>query len=339
MSSKRPSTPTRPAGFTLIELIVVVSIVLLLLAVMAPSVNTLVEYTRGAICGNNLHQLAGMLRIEPEAITEGCLPRSSQWMDFVTDHGAGDTLVCPSDNTDNTGTLDLSDVWLVQGQGSARRFSNIQAVLDTGRSSEDSQVRRTDYAHGVTAGPGQALILIGSECALIRVTYSGEIRFESLIVVYTHSGHRSTHWLCVDDGAPNWRARIVADFYQGTRDSNVFVMRFQGVGYNTKWPDYVLSYEHSSYAMSDAVNVYTPRPGQLMLVEYKKPVAKMHRLGFGNDLLGDDNDDDYGCLRTRHRGRANLALTDGSVKDLTREQLQVEYDRYTVSDHNGIWAP
>lgn len=320
------------------ELLVVVGIIGLLLAVMAPTVSGIVDRARASICGNNLHQLAGMLRLNTGSAAHKPLPSAWQWYEFVFEHGAGDTLICPCDTGDEAGAIDLSDIYLVQAQGSERRFSNVQVILDTGSSPEDNQIHRETAAHGVTAGAGQALICVGSECALCRVTHTGEVKFESLIFETTHRC-ASTHWLCVDDGRPNWRSQVSSTILSGNPDSNIFVMHLQSVNYSSKWPDYYPGFEHASYAMSNAVNIYTPRPGQLMLVEYKKPVARVHKVGFSNDELGVDNSDKYGCLRTRHLGKANMALADGSVRELTREEFQSEYDRYTISNHIGLWAP
>jgi len=323
-------------GFTLVELLVVIAIIALLAVMLVPMFGDMTARTDNIKCKNNLRRIA-------EAINQarGDLPQPRQWQEYAVEGGAGKLLVCPADPTDYVDSPpppDLSDLYLVQGQGNEIRFSNIQVIIDTGRSPEDNQVRRESNAHGVIADPGQALICVGGSCLMTRLTYAGNVKFESLIINAGH-GCASTHWLCLDDGRPNWRSHIESTFYNDDHDSSTFLMRFQGVNYNTKWPDYELGHDAASYAMSDAVNVAAPKPGQLMLVEYRKAVAKVRRSGFTVDELGDDNDDEHGCLRTRHRGKANFALTDGTVKDMTRPELQYEYDAYTVIKKNGIWAP
>jgi len=323
-------------GFTLIELLVVIAIIALLVVMSVPTFSDMSEHTRELSCKNNLKRCAEAIRKAP-----GGLPQPRQWQEYATEGGAGKLLVCPSDPEDYTNDpppADLSDYWLVQGQGNEVRFSNIQVVLDTGQSPEDHQVQRQGSAHGVVADPGQYLICVGSNCAMMRVTYGGNVKFESLIFSTTH-GCGSTHWLCLNDGRAGWRSYVESNLYGDNKDATVFPMRLQGVNYTVKWPDIEVSADAASYAMSDAINITAPRPGQLLLVEYRKPVAKVRRLGFSVDDLGEDNDDEYGCLRTRHFGRANFALTGGTVRSMTRPELQAEYDEYTALNSNGIWAP
>jgi len=342
-SSSRQFRSSRVAAFSLIELLVVLAIIALLVAILGPSVTGILDRAKGVTCENNLHELAKMMRQDTASSVPGDLPRPKQWTDVMVARGGDDILLCPEDNgqdsRDGGNEADLSDIWLVQGQGSSTMFSNLQMILDTGHSAEDRQISKVSAAHGYSAKPGQALIKIGSECALARVTFRGEVKLESLIINQTHNGHRSTHWFCLDDGLPNWRQRVTQSFYQGGSDPNVFVMRLQGQGHSKKWPDFELGYEHASYAMNNAIDVRSPRLGQLMLVEYKKPVAYVRKEGYAVDDLGDDNYDERGCLRTRHLGKANVAMTDGSVKGFTREELQAQHDMYTVADPRGLWAP
>jgi hypothetical protein len=174
------------------------------------------------------------------------------------------------------------------------------------------------------------------------------VKFESLIVPTTNTGHNSIHWLCVDNGQSNWETQVLTGLVGASAsaeatpppDPYIFVMRFQsGHKYTKEWPVYEVGARRSSYAMSDAVDHITPRTGQLMLVEYSKDVAKVLKQGYRTDEFGSSNEDDKGFLRTRHFGFANFATTTGGVKSMTREQLQFEYDEYTANRPRGIWAP
>jgi len=55
--SGRPACPLREGGFTLVELLVVIAIIVLLLAILLPSLNRARAQAMSAVCASNLHQL------------------------------------------------------------------------------------------------------------------------------------------------------------------------------------------------------------------------------------------------------------------------------------------
>ena len=335
-------------GFTLMELLVVIAIIALLVMLLVPTFGNFREHTRATACRNNLKEMAKGINSAPDQ-----RPYPPGWRWFLKERGLGGVLACPSDpdadsEAEPENCPDLEDIYLVQKQGSAVRFSNIKAILDTGSSVEDAQINTKDSAHGITAGENQKLILVSSECAMMRVTYDSFATFESLIVPTTHSGHNSIHWLCIDDGSADWRDRVIAGLVGADTsidstplpDPSIFVMRLQGGHrYKEQWDPFAVGYQRASYAMNDAVANIDPRPGQVMLVEYSKDVAKVSRMGYRRDELGGSNADEGGFLRTRHFDRANFVTTDGSVRSMTREQLQCEHDAYSVLKSEGLWAP
>jgi len=328
-------------GFTLIELLVVIALISLLVVMVVPMFADMTRKTKEINCQSNLRGLAQVISQRP-----GGLPYPRDWHQYAAEAGSGEVLTCPADPTDydsipEQDDVELTDLHLIQIQGGQVRVSPLQEVIETGTSSQDSQVKRTTQADGKTAGDGQCFITVGGtgdECAITRITYGGRIKIESLIHNRQH-GCASTHWICKGDNSPEWRANLQATWDSPSKDSNIWIMRLQGVNYQEKAPDYEMDYDLASYGMSDAVNVSAPSPGQLMLVEWKRAVARVRRANYSVDEIGDDNDDEYGCLRTRHFERANYATTDGMVRGMTRPEMQYEYDSYEIGSHYGIFAP
>lgn len=323
----------------MVELLVVVAIIALLVTILVPTIAGLGDNARDVTCQSNIGQMAAVIAAAENP------PHPGGYRKFIRDCGMSGVMNCPSyeeidDDVDDKLPPDLEDIYLVQKQGGKVLFSNMKIILDTGTSPEDGQVKVVGSAHGVTALEGQMLVTIGSECAMIRVTYGSVVKFESIIVPTRHTGHNSIHWLCLDTGTESFRSYVERNIGESNPNKEIFLMRLQsGHRYTTKAPDFEVGFKKASYAMSDAISRTKPRPGQIMLVEYSKDIAKIRKQGYRTDRFGYSNSDPNGFLRTRHFGRANYATTDGSVKAMTREQLQWEYDQYTASRHNGIWAP
>jgi len=325
-------------GFTLIELLVVVALIALLAALLVPSFNGVQEHTRNITCQKNLRELAILLN--KGANGNGVLPRANSWFSFIIDHNVGELLVCPDDNkeVDLEEHEDMSDLYIVQN---CTLYSNVQDVIDMGRSLEDSQILVNPP--GIAGDHGwnppdpigsQTLICIDDDAA-IMVTYGGSTIIESVDPPGDGTKCGSEHWICVDDGRPNWRSELTA-VLQSVRNTNKsamqtadprVVMRLTGRQYaNIIEAPYTVGTQRASYGMSTAVDSGSPRSGQLLLVEYKTSVVR---------LKGNFTDIDE-SLRPRHFDRANYVSTDGSVSSMTVEELEQELNS---SQNMGIWGP
>jgi len=325
-------------GFTLVELLVVIALIALLAILLVPAFAGITAHARNVTCQKNLRELAVLLSKGENG--DGILPPAGAWFSYVTDHNASELLICPDDNqeADFEEQNDMSDLYIVQN---CTLYSNLQDVIDLGYSLEDRQILVNPPGIAGDHGwdppdpePGQTLICIDDDAA-IMITPGDSTIIESIDPPGDGGLCGSEHWICLDDGKPNWRTELTA-VLQSVRNTNKsamqtadprVIMRLTGRRYaNVIEPAYTVGTQRASYGMSTAVDSGSPRPGQLMLVEYKTSVVR---------LKGNFTDIDE-SLRPRHFGRANYISTDGSVSSKTVEELEQELNS---SQNMGIWGP
>jgi len=333
-----PPAKRKARAFTLIELLVVIALIALLVVLMMPSFRGVREHGRDVICRNNLGKLAQLLN-KSDVHSSG-LPYANNWYNFVTSNDSGALLRCPNEEqeAEATGQTGLSTTHIVQN---CTLFTNIQDAIDLGYSLEDNQILVNPPGiagdHGWNPpdpGPGQTLICIDDDGA-IMITRGDNTIIESINPPGDGGACGSEHWVVVDDGSPNWRSTIVSVLRSVTNTSKSaaetgderVVMRLTGRNYGNKLdPPYSAALQRGSYGMSTAVQNMSPRPGQLMLVEYTTSVVFLR----GNFTNLDES------LRPRHFGKANYVSTDGKVDAMTVEELEMEFDG---SVDRGIWGP
>ncbi len=125
-------------GFTLIELLVVIAVIALLAVLLMPSFSGAHDFARNVTCQKNLKELSGLLHKGRNG--DGILPTANSFFSYVTQERLGELMVCPDDNRDIEGVEepdDMSNLYIVQN---CTQFSNLQDVIDLGRSLEDNQV-------------------------------------------------------------------------------------------------------------------------------------------------------------------------------------------------------
>jgi len=309
------------AGFTLVELLVVIAIIALLLAIMVPSIVNARELAWSAACKANLHFLSQALNGQGiDALN------ANSWTGAVGTAGAGVNMKCPKHDPDG-GPPDLSNVFVVQVPG--WYFSNVQDLLE-GKQVPDNQVHLNPP--GIAGDHGwnppdpnadQALITVDDDAA-VMITFTPPGTLTSLWVPGDGNQCGSDHWVVRGDGSGAWQTDTISEIQSkpgyGGRPACV-LMRLTGRNYDDVLePDVTLGGPASSYGMNDLVDrVYHP-PGRAMLVEYNKTVALWG--GSGNYL-----DEVEQWAAPRHLGMANVAFVDGSVAEMSLEQLEEEREK------------
>ncbi len=327
----------RQFGFTLVELLVVIAIIVLLVAILIPAFKDTVARAQSFQCKSNLHRLAQILQLE-----EGAMPDSGSWVRFARDHEGQALLACPGGTGEGeAGESEgrLSETFIVQNY---TLFTNIQDALDTGGSPVDQQILVNPPGiagdHGwdpPDPGANQDLITMDDDAA-IMITHGSPITIESLDPPGDGPLCGSEHWVVRGDGSPEWIAETEAHLRAHVGDNEYderVLMRLTGRNYeNIIDPPADLAGFACSYGMNNLVRTVSPRLNQLLLMDYGKSVADM-------GATGNNADDLEQWLGTRHLGRANFVRVDGSVGEMTLQEMQAQFDRYEASAGESIWEP
>ena len=351
---KRKSHFTRidsGGAFTLVELLVVVGVLVMLIAILAPSFSRVMEHSRSATCQNNLHQLSGVLHAEGarnslRGNSGPSIPNVGNWLNVVVQQGLEQLVHCPSGGELPPGLGGLANLWVRQDGHEASMtpgvwYSNLHDLLN-GVEVADVQVgcyyQGQEYGTGFqTAAPFVGLgvdwiidlyggpppdnvALVGiATCASFAITFHGGdssgIELTSLgnHPDHPHTGSGSDHWITRGDPSnPSWEDDVL--------------VHLTGMGYGIIEPSVTVSGGSggSHYGMNTLVNASAYRMSQLWLIEYTSDMMSLTSSHYDDPFDGNQSN---GEIMARHLGRANLLKVDGSVISMTKDELENEFDQ------------
>jgi len=328
------------AAFTLVELLIIVSVVALLVAILAPSLTTAREHARRARCAANLRQIYHVFHAGEDLQ----VPTSTAWIAFLRGKDAGGILLCPSDSVDESGGA--SAVGMTGGMAeidppSSVVFNSVEScttihgfpeqddfVLPSAVTVDisepgyyESNYNRTSKTIPAGTGVDSYFIFfdpVGSQ----ESTSSGSITMGSEIV-----------GLIVLDATLNTTDRILGrtgTAYATGQGSRGFESGAERITLSADRRTLTINNFHStfpgenvriitlpggmcSYGMNNQVPPSPRSTTQVLLVEYDKPVV---------DVDGGGHDDDFDdCFAPRHLDRANVLFADGSVRAMRKEDV------------------
>ncbi|MHC4986156.1 MAG: prepilin-type N-terminal cleavage/methylation domain-containing protein [Planctomycetota bacterium] len=344
---------TRTTGFTLVELLIVMSVLAMLIAIVIPSMARLPELARGGVCKNTLRQLAAKVHtLGPSSRGSSVglgygprLPMVDDWDVLVHRAGLSQYLFCVSSEeaaVDYSATL--RDAYIRQDGGSSSSspgvaYTYLYDALFEGNVN-DPQLH---YLYqGVDNGPAmdgwqwvfdlndgnppednQAMVAIAT-CAAVLITFTEDY------IEYKPLGH-SPSW---QSGSQHWVGQ--GDPFDDDGWEDDVLVRLTGQGFATVLPAVrQKTFHETDYGMNNLVPTHTFRWGQLMLIEYNDAVVRLEGGGLDPHEPFDGNPDN-GEIQDRHLGKANLVRVDGSVTSQTKVELANEFAR--LDSRESLWA-
>lgn len=344
----------RARAFTLVELLVVISIIVILMAILVPSIRGFMERGYDATCKANLHSLGQMMHDKgPDG--QRTIPNSPYWMSSVGAVGVQDILRCPMGHFEavgGSGAVVLDDITTISPPPSLI-FNTVESdttihgfyeqqgyVLPSDVTVDISQPGRYDDNYNATTAviPAGTVVdcyylwfdPVGSSSQTVydrSVTLPGEILG---VICKSNSLHDSDAALGMAgveyphppaDGAGARGYENGAEQVTLTEDMRTFyIHKFHSTfpGEQTRILT-VPSETSGSYAANPLIEPETPRLGQIMLLEYSSSLVDLSDAG-----------EHAAALQPRHFGKINVLFVDGSVKALPPEKLYVD---------SPLWQP
>jgi len=319
------------SAFTLVELMVVISVLALLMAIIVPSMSQVYEMGYSTTCKNNLHKLGQAMRGPgmDRALnrTGGALsvPAGGAWVGAAQSYGSEDIMFCKRDDQERLSEVDsLDDFYILQVNsiGSSNedwRVCSVVAVLGIGEGViQDPQVfgdddipkaptpcthRHQCWCYVPIRKENQKLISITDEATVLITFDEGEITMESLIGCGCDHCN-SDHWL------------MKGDCIDGKKclEQDELIMQLGGRNYRTPHTHTIRT--PSSYGINSLVGETQFGSQQLMLMDASQTVVQV------------GEPDWLETVKDRHMGKANVVTVGGSVRSMSKAQLLDEYLLY-----------
>lgn len=320
-----PSTYRR-RGFTLVEMLIVVSVILLLLGITVPSLHMAKEYANAAECKANLRRMVDLMQTN-QSREPGKIAPSAGWINFVLFNGGASLVRCPKDDREHdlATAIDggIENLYIVQVSGGKTMFSYLEDVIN-GRETDDPQIIYNP-GPGTRVGEGwlnlprpesnQALVCMDNDAGVLFTFEADQIVIQSLDAPGDTSCG-SDHWVCQGRGGDNWQ--------------NEILVRLTGNGYQNKVdPTYYL--KTGAAICSYGANLAVPRrarPTQALLMDANEAYLEV-------DPSGNYIEDIGKLLAPRHfaggnmgSGRLYYARVDASVQEATAMEMEYELDKW-----------
>jgi len=338
-------------AFTLVEMLVVISMIAILCAVLVPFLAQAVEQAYSTICQGNLEKLGQALRTHG-ARNANAMPPVTAWIGAASSAGGGPVLKCPKGyftGGDQAGagtkpnvklidppmsvvfnTPEIEDNKVIHAFVERSNFElpgNVTVDLhEPGSYSKDWSSSRKTIPAGTIVN---CLFLHYDSIGSSGAQTVGEINFETEIlgVIVEDDTLNETDSMLGAPGTTYETGRKARGFENNaeivalSNDMKSFIIERWKISFPGEEVRLLTRpMGEASYAMNNQVATKRSRMEQVLLVEYNKPVA---------DVDGRGRDDDLEVmLAPRHFDKANMLRVNGSVRLMSPEDLD---------PNQGLW--
>ena len=285
-------------GFTLAELLVVISIIVLLVAILMPSLNSVYAVARQTICQNNLgHLRVGLASLEAkDKLAKTGKLSVTAWRSQISPYlsDSNDVMICPEGFTKQFSD-DILAKYAIRTLNGSNFLYNMP--LSAGPACLKQNVTNGGYTYDlafedIRTASGEASGDKDFNDVILHIEIQGE---NATITLKSSSG--GYHWYLVD---PDDKVLVPDMFKSGP-----------GVGHSVNVTGVNSTF---SYGLNSVTPSLDPSDPKIMLMDYPNDVIRIVGLDETHDnwlkWLGSDGRYTF----ARHRGRCNVAMADGSVK-------------------------